>query len=127
MAHLEESTAILRFAWDWGLTGALEAPQSVTRPNPSQASTPKTESRYWKQLQCSDVPFIEDLDGRQAVWIAAYSRIDTPIWVLETTLAGVLRIRRTGPKYLLGTVTIVPETELGQVELERNTQRVKLY
>jgi len=127
MAHLEESTTILRFTRDWGLSRTFETTQSVTRLHANQISTAETESYYWEQLGCSDVSFIEDLNRSQTVWVAADSRIDATVRIIETTLTSVLRIRWTGPEDLLGAVSIVPEAVLGAVELERNWQRVKLY
>ena len=126
MAHLEEGATIFRFTGYGGLSRTFETTQSVTRPNPSQTGTSETESRYREKLSRSDVSFIGYLDGSQAVWIAADSRVDATVRVLETALAGVLRIRGTGPKYLFSTVTIVPEPVLGEVELERNRKRIKL-
>jgi len=123
---LKESTAILRFTGDWGLTGALETTQSVTSLNPSQTSTPKTEPRYRQKLSCSDVTFIKDLNGSEAVRIAVECRVDTTIWVLKAALASVLRIHRTNPEDLLSAVAVVPESVLSAVELKRNRKRVEL-
>ncbi len=67
MAHLEESSTILRFTRNLSLSCALETTQSVARFDANQIRTSKTKSCNWEQLSGSDVSLIEDLDGRQAV------------------------------------------------------------
>ena len=117
MTHLKESSTILWFTRYRGLASALETAQSIACLNANQIRTTETESPYWKQLGCSDVSFIENFDGSETIWIAADSSIDATGWVLKTALTCVLRIRGTGPEDLLGTVTIVPEAILSEVEL----------
>jgi len=52
--------------------------------------------------------------------------IDAPIWAFTTALASVLRVCWASPEDLLCTIAIVPEAELGAVELERNRKRFEL-
>ena len=108
------------------MSGAVEATQRVARFYSCQIRPTKTEPRYREKLACSDVTFIKDLNGSQAVRIAIKCRVDTAVWALKTALAGVLRIRGTGPENLLCAVAVVPEPVLSAVELKRNRKRVEL-